>query len=333
MSFSAAADDGSIQRVSSIEAVPAKLAGAVVAIGNFDGVHRGHQTVLGTARRIALDEKKPLVCLTFEPHPRTVFRPDHPVPRLTPAPMKARLLGALGFDAVIEQPFDKAFASLSPADFVETVLVRSLKASQIVAGFDFHYGARRAGTPQTLAASGAEHGFGATLVPALAGEDGETISSSRIRPMLAAGDVTGAATLFGYRWTIRGEIVHGQKLGRTLGYPTANLVLAGDDLLAHGIYAVRLRRADGSIHDGVASFGRRPTFDNGAALFETFLFDFSGDLYGETVEVSLFAFQRGEKKFDGAKALVAQMDRDAEEARAVLKGAAPLSGLDRSIAF
>ena len=325
--------DRPIQRVPSIEAVPAALAGAVVAVGNFDGVHRGHQAVLGAAMRIASRTQKPLVCLTFEPHPRTVFRPDQPVSRLTPAPMKARLLGALGFDAVIEQPFDKAFASLSPEEFVETVLKRCLTASHVVAGFDFHYGARRAGSPQTLAASGREHGFGATLVPALNGEDGETISSSRIRPMLMAGDVAGAAKLFGYRWTIRGEIVHGQKLGRTLGYPTANLVLADDDILAHGIYAVRLRRADGTLHDGVASFGRRPTFDNGAALFETYLFDFSSDLYGETVEVSLFAYLRGEEKFDGAAALVAQMDRDADEARATLTTVEPLSDLDRAIAF
>ena len=329
----AAPADRSIQRVPSIEAVPAVLAGAVVAVGNFDGVHRGHQAVLGAARQIARETERPLVCLTFEPHPRTVFRPDHPVARLTPAPMKARLLGALGFDAVIEQPFDRTFASLSPQDFVETVLKRCLKASHVVAGFDFHYGARRAGTPQTLAASGAEHGFGATLVPALTGEDGKTISSSRIRTMLAAGDVAGAANLFGYRWTIGGQIVHGQKLGRTLGYPTANLVLADDDILAHGIYAVRLRRADGSLHDGVASFGRRPTFDNGAALFETFLFDFAGDLYGEMVEVSLFAYLRGEEKFDGAAALVAQMDRDAHTARAMMATAEPLSDLDRSIGF
>ena len=325
--------DRSIQRVPSIEAVPSALADAVVAVGNFDGVHRGHQAVLGAARQIARETGRPLVCLTFEPHPRTVFRPDHPVARLTPAPMKARLLGALGFDAVIEQPFDKAFASLSPEEFVETVLKRCLTASHVVAGFDFHYGARRAGSPQTLAASGREHGFGATLVPALNGEDGETISSSRIRPMLMTGDVAGAAKLFGYRWTIRGEIVHGQKLGRTLGYPTANLVLSDDDILAHGVYAVRLRRADGTLHDGVASFGRRPTFDNGAALFETFLFDFDGDLYGETVEVSLFAYLRGEEKFDSAAALVAQMDRDAQTARALLKTAEPLSDLDRSIGF
>ena len=333
MRLSAATKAPSILRVPSIEAVPAGLEKAVVAIGNFDGVHRGHQAVLGTAGRIAADQNKPLVCLTFEPHPRTVFGPDHPVPRLTPAPMKARLLGALGFDGVIEQPFDKVFAALSPEDFVESVLVRSLQASHVVAGFDFHYGARRAGTPQTLAASGDEHGFGATLVPALSGDDGETISSSRIRPMLAAGDLAGAAALFGYRWTIRGEIVHGRKLGRTLGYPTANLVLAEDDILAHGIYAVRLRRADGSLHDGVASLGRRPTFDNGAVLFETFLFDFADDLYGETVEVSVFAFLRGEEKFDGAEALIAQMDRDSHDARTVLMTAEPLSALDRAVAF
>ena len=325
--------EASILRVASVEAIPERLAGAVVAIGNFDGVHRGHQAVMGAARDTARRTGRPLVCLTFEPHPRTIFRPDRPVARLTPAPMKARLLAALGFDAVIEQPFDKAFAALSPEDFVETVLCRGLSASHVVAGFDFHYGAKRAGTPQTLATAGDAKGFATTLVPALSDASGETVSSSRIRPMLAAGDVADAARLFGYRWTIRGEVIHGQKLGRTLGYPTANLVLAGDDILAHGIYAVRLRRADETLRDGVASFGRRPTFDNGAALFETFLFDFADDLYGETVDVSLFAYQRGEAKFDGVNALVAQMDRDSQAARAILAAVEPLGDLDRRIAF
>ena len=322
-----------IARIGNVTSVPEDFAGAVVAIGNFDGVHRGHQAVMSVAREIAERDRRPLVCLTFEPHPRTVFMPDRPVARLTPAPMKARLLEALGFDAVIEQPFDRGFAALEPDAFVETVLVKGLKAAHVVAGFDFHYGARRAGTPETLSEAGARHGFGATLVPAFADEGGEVVSSSRIRDLLGEGDVAEAAGLFGYRWTVAGEVVHGRKLGRTLGYPTANLVLAPEDMLKHGIYVVRLRRTDGTLHDGVASFGRRPTFDNGAALFETFVFDFSGDLYGETVAVSIFAYLRGEERFDGEAALVAQMDRDAEEARAALASVTPLSALDGAIGF
>ncbi|MEF2551446.1 bifunctional riboflavin kinase/FAD synthetase [Aurantimonas sp. A2-1-M11] len=324
---------GAIARLGSVADVPPELRGAVVAVGNFDGVHRGHQAVLEQARAIAAAEARPLVCLTFEPHPRSVFRPDKPVARLTPAPMKARLLQMLGFDAVVEQGFTRDFAGLAPEAFVGTVLVQAMGAHHVVAGFDFHYGARRGGTPQTLAEAGRHHGFGATLVPAFVDEGGETVSSSRIRDLLAEGDVAQAGGLLGYRWTVAGAIVGGAKLGRTLGYPTANMVIEPDSLLRHGIYAVRLRRADGSLHDGVASFGRRPTFDNGAALFETFLFDFSGDLYGETVAVSLFGFLRGEERFDGAEALIAQMDRDAEEARAMLASATPLGDLDRRLAF
>ena len=321
-----------IERIGRLADLPEALFGGVDAIGNFDGVHRGHQAVLGKAEEIANAEGLPLLCLTFEPHPRTVFAPDKPVARLTPAPMKARLLSHLGFDGVLEQPFTREFAGQEPDAFVRTVIVESLRAAHVVAGFDFHYGAKRGGTPVTLAEAGLAYGFGATLVPAFHDEAGTVVSSSRIRAALRDGKVEEAAGLFGYRFTIGGEIVHGRKVGRTLNYPTANLVLA-DDLLAHGIYAVRFRRADGSLHDGVASYGRRPTFDDGAALFETFLFDFSGDLYGETVEVSIVSRLRGEEKFDSVEALIAQMDRDADEARAVLSAIRPLSALDRAIAF
>ncbi|WP_224003084.1 bifunctional riboflavin kinase/FAD synthetase [Aureimonas sp. SA4125] len=307
--------------------------GAVVAIGNFDGVHRGHQAVLDAARSEAARREAPLVCLTFEPHPRSVFRPDQPVPRLTPAPMKARLLDALGFDAVVEHRFDRDVAKLSADAFVAEVLVAQLAVRHVVVGFDFQFGAYRLGTPPFLVEQGAARGFGVTVVEAFVDEGGAIVSSSRIREDLGRGEVAEAAARLGYRWTIEAPVVHGQKIGRTLGYPTANMAFATDDLLAHGIYAIRFRRADGTLHDGVASYGRRPTFDNGAALFETYLFDFSGDLYGETAEVSLFAFLRGEEKFDGVDPLIAQMDRDAAEARAFLAGAAPLSPLDSAIAF
>ncbi|MCQ8782059.1 bifunctional riboflavin kinase/FAD synthetase [Mangrovibrevibacter kandeliae] len=324
---------GPIRRLTSVSALPPELRGAVVAIGNFDGVHRGHQAVLERADEIARREGRPLVCLTFEPHPRTVFRPQDPVPRLTPAPMKARLLAALGFEAVIEQPFSRDFAGLSADSFLGDILVGGLGLMHVVVGFDFHYGARRAGTPALLREAGARLGFGVTCVEAFTDEGGETVSSSRIRAHLAAGEVAEAAGLLGYRWTVEAEVTGGQRLGRTLGYPTANMRLHEEATLGHGIYAVRFRRADGRLHDGVASYGRRPTFDNGAPLFETHLFDFSGDLYGETAEVSLFGFLRPEEKFDGAEALVRQMDRDAEAARALLAAVRPLSALDDTIAF
>ncbi|KAB0682607.1 bifunctional riboflavin kinase/FAD synthetase [Aureimonas leprariae] len=307
--------------------------GGVVAIGNFDGIHRGHQAVLGAAIEIAGRDGIPALCLTFEPHPRSVFAPDRPVLRLTPPPVKARLLAALGFAAVVEQPFDRAFAALSADEFVRAVLVEGLGARHVVVGFDFCYGAKRSGTVATLRAAGERYGFGVTAVEAFADESGAPVSSSRIRHDLGQGNVAGAAALLGYRWTIEAPVIGGQKLGRQLGYPTANMALVENGLLAHGIYAVRLRRSDGTLLGGVASYGRRPTFDNGAALFETFLFDFAGDLYGETCDVALFAWLRGEEKFDRVEALIRQMDRDAEEARAALAGAQPLSPLDRLLSF
>ena len=205
-----------IARLSGGAALPEKYRGGVVAVGNFDGVHRGHQTVLGAARDLATAEGRPLICLTFEPHPRTVFAPDKPVPRLTPAPIRAKLLGALGFGAVVEQGFDKDFANIEPEDFVQTVLVEQLAAAHVVAGFDFYYGRKRAGTPDTLKAAGERLGFGATLVPAHQDAAGETISSSRLRALLASGEVSRAAELLGYRWTIGGTVQEGAKLGRTL---------------------------------------------------------------------------------------------------------------------
>ncbi|WP_404934989.1 bifunctional riboflavin kinase/FAD synthetase [Nitratireductor sp. L15S-10] len=314
--------------------MPAPLRGGVVAIGNFDGVHRGHQSVLEPALEIARRDNVPALVLTFEPHPRQVFRPDVPLFRLTPAPMKAALLGALGFDAVVEQQFDRAFSGLSPQDFVQSVLVEGLGITHVVTGFDFHFGKNRGGTPELLKAAGREHGFGVTVVDAYADEGGAVISSSRIRGLLGKGDVAEATGLLGYRYTVEAEVTGGQKLGRTLGFPTANMALPPETGLSHGIYAVRFRRADGRLYNGVASFGRRPTVtEEGAPLLETFLFDFDGDLYGEVCSVSLFSFLRGEEKFDGLEALVAQMKRDEAEARALLAEVKPMSALDLTLAF
>ena len=205
-------------------------------------------------------------------------------------------------------------------------------ASHLVTGCNFHFGKARAGSPEFLREIGERDGFGVTTVEAKE-DDGDPISSSRIRRQLGAGDVAAAADLLGYRWRVGGVVAKGAQLGRTLGYPTANLALADNCRLAHGVYAVRLRRSDGSLHEGVGSFGRRPTFDNGAPLLETFVFDFSGDLYGERVEISLFKRLRGEEKFDSAEALVEQMDRDSEAARKALAAATPLSDLDRHLSF
>lgn len=312
----------------------AALRGGVVAIGNFDGVHRGHQSVLQRALDEAHARGVPALVLTFEPHPRKVFRPEQPLFILTPPPMKARLLAELGFDAMVVQPFTREFAAWSAESFVNDMLQDRLGVSHAVTGFDFHFGKNRQGGPAFLMESGQRHGFGVSLVDAFRDEGAEVVSSSRIRGLLEAGDVAEAAGLLGYRFTVEAEVTGGQKLGRTLGFPTANMVLPPDTALKHGIYAVRFRRQDGSLHDGVASFGRRPTVhDNGAPLLETYVFDFSGDLYGETCSVSFFGFLRGEEKFDGLEALVAQMKRDDAEARALLAGVRPLSDLDARMAF
>jgi riboflavin kinase/FMN adenylyltransferase len=323
-----------LARIAGNKQLPADLRGGVVAIGNFDGVHRGHQAVLGRALEEAGKRGVPALVLTFEPHPRKFFRPQVPLFVLTPPAMKARLLEELGFSAVVEQAFTAQFAAQSAEDFVAGILQENLGISHAVTGFNFHFGKDRQGGPAYLMNAGERHGFGVTLVDAFRDEGAQVISSSRIRELLAAGDVSEAAGLLGYRFTVQSEVIGGQQLGRTLGFPTANMCLPEDVELREGIYAVRFRRADGSLHDGVASFGRRPTVNvNGAPLLETFVFDFSGDLYGEVCDVSFFAYLRGEEKFDGLDALVAQMKRDEQEARAVLSGVRSLSALDAEISF
>ncbi|ESY17258.1 bifunctional riboflavin kinase/FAD synthetase [Mesorhizobium sp. LNJC394B00] len=322
------------EHISATAPLPPHFRRGVVAIGNFDGVHRGHQAVLDRALAEARRRGVPALVLTFEPHPRKVFRPDMPLFVLTPPPMKARLLSHLGFAALVEQPFTRAFAGLSAEAFVTDVLERNLGITHAVTGFDFHFGKDRQGGPAFLMVAGERHGFGVTLVDAFRDEGAEVVSSSRIRALLCEGEVAEAAGLLGYRFTVESEVIGGQQLGRTLGFPTANMRLSPEATLKEGIYAVRFRRADGTLYDGVASFGRRPTVDdNGAPLLETFVFDFAGDLYGEICDVSFFGFMRPEVKFDGLDALVAQMKRDEAEARALLAGVRPLSQLDSAIAF
>ncbi len=322
-----------ILRLDHCKDLPADLRGGVIAIGNFDGVHRGHQAVLNMARQKAEKAGRPLIVLTFEPHPRAFFSGEA-IYRLTPPALRATLLGELGVAAVVEQRFDASFAALSPDAFIDDMLRDGLGAKAVIVGHDFHFGHKRAGTPAMLAQAGRQKGFAVDIVEPETAEDGLLISSSTIRQALADHDLPMANGLLGYRHTVVATVEKGQQLGRTLGYPTANMSLPPQTQLALGIYAVRFRRADGILYDGVASFGRRPTVtDEGAPLLETFLFDFSGDLYGETCAVSLFSYLRGEEKFDGLDPLIAQMKRDEEEARTVLGGVQPLGPLDNAIAF
>jgi riboflavin kinase / FMN adenylyltransferase len=292
------------------------LRGATVAIGNFDGVHRGHKAVIAAALARGRALGKPSVALTFEPHPRAFFNPDEPLFRLTPEAAKLRLLAATGLDGAIVLTFNADLAKLSAEDFVERVLVDRFAIAGAAIGFNFHFGANRAGSPEFLQAQGKQHGFAVDIVPPLL-DGGRPVSSGPIRAALAAGRLADAAEFLGYPWFVSGTVVHGDKRGRELGFPTANLQLDPACALRHGIYAVRTAVA-GQRYDGVASFGRRPMFDTGAVLLEIFLFDFSGDLYGADVDVAFTAWLRDEAMFASANDLVRQMQEDSRLAREAL---------------
>ena len=293
-----------------------RLQGAVVAIGNFDGVHRGHRAVIAAAAARAAALDRPVATLTFEPHPRRFFRPDEPLFRLTDERAKLRLLAATGTDGAIVLRFDEALARLPAEDFVARILVGRFAVAGVVVGFDFHFGLARQGSPDYLAAAGVRHGFTVDIVPRF--EDaGRAVRSGPIRDALAAGRITEATELLGYPWFVSAEVVHGDKRGRELGFPTANLRLDPSCGLRHGIYAVRAS-IDGRRCDGVANFGRRPMFDQGTVLLEVFLFNFSGDLYGKVIDVAFLDWIRPEMKFDGVAELVRRMGEDSASARDIL---------------
>ncbi|MEA2950527.1 MAG: riboflavin kinase / adenylyltransferase [Alphaproteobacteria bacterium] len=302
------------------------LRGAVLAIGNFDGVHRGHRAVIGSAIVRAKALKRPAAALTFEPHPVAFLRKE-PVFRLTDETAKLRLLATTGLDGAIVLKFDAALAGLTADTFVSRILVDRYALAGAVIGFDFHFGKNRMGSPAFLMSEGAKHGFAVEMLPPLE-DEGRPVSSGAIRTALAGGRVVEAAELLGYPWFASGIVIHGEKRGRALGYPTANLKLDPACGLKHGIYAVRVG-VDGRRHDGVASFGSRPMFDNGAPLLEVFLFDFDGDLYGKTIDVAFIAWIRHEMKFDSVDDLVRHMDEDSARAREALArsgGAFPVLG-------
>ncbi|HEY8580844.1 MAG TPA: bifunctional riboflavin kinase/FAD synthetase [Beijerinckiaceae bacterium] len=305
---------------------PPGLEGAVVAVGNFDGVHRGHKAVIARAQALAARLGRPCAVLTFEPHPADYFAGRTVVHRLTPEPLKALALRRAGLDGMIVLTFGAELARLEPEAFVTDILVRRLGVTGVVAGYDFHFGRDRAGSPGFLHDAGRRHGFAVEIVEKIkADEHGslDAVHSSGVRDALERGDVALARELLGHDYFVAGEVIHGQKLGRTIGFPTANLRLDPASALAHGIYAVRLA-VDGRSYDAVASWGRRPTVDNGAPLLEVYVFDFTGDLYGKTVEVSFVARLRPELKFAGLEELTAQIEKDCADARAVLsRGSAP----------
>lgn len=293
-------------------------AGAVIAVGNFDGVHRGHRTVIGEAGRIAAASNLPWGVLTFEPHPRRVFQPDVAPFRLTPFRAKAELISALGVDFMIAQRFDMDFSKQSATDFVEEYLVATLKVDHVVAGYDFKFGHKRQGSCETLLVEGQKMGFGFTAVAAASDDGGGLYSSSRTRELVAEGDMTGAAAVLGRPFSISGRVAAGDRRGREIGFPTANLGLGGYIRPVFGVYAVRARLAGGRAVDGVANLGLRPTFDGTAPRLEVHLFDFDRDIYGMRLDVALLEMIRPEKKFDGLDALKAQIARDCDTARDIL---------------
>jgi riboflavin kinase/FMN adenylyltransferase len=302
----------------------AALRRGVFALGNFDGVHRGHRAVIAAAKGRAEGLGVPAAVLTFEPHPRAFFKPDEPLFRLTDEANKLRLLAATGLDGTLIMTFDGSLARVTAQEFVDRILVGRLAVSGVVVGYNFHFGKERAGSPDFLVAQGERHGFAVDIAPAFM-RHGRPVSSGPIREALIGGDVVEAAELLGYPWFVTGAVIHGEKRGRELGYPTANIALDPACGLRHGIYAVRVRIGD-ERRDGVASFGRRPTFDNGAVLLEVFLFDFSGDLYDRQIDVAFIGWIREEMKFSNVEALIARMDEDRSSARAALaqaKNASP----------
>jgi riboflavin kinase / FMN adenylyltransferase len=294
----------------------ARLRGAVAAIGNFDGVHRGHGAVIEAALSRAAKISAPAIAVTFEPHPRNVLRPTDPVFRLTGESEKLRLLAATGLSGALVLTFNAAFAAQTAEEFVSRILVGRLGIRGATIGFDFHFGHQRGGSPAFLAEQGDRYGFSVDTAPPLE-DEGRPVSSSSIRAALTEGRVVEAAELLGYPWFVSGTVIKGDQRGRTLGFPTANIALDPHCGLKHGIYAVRIG-IGGVMRDGVASFGTRPTFDNGAPLLEVHVFDFAGDLYGTPVDVAFIGWIRPELKFDQVDALVRRMDEDARLARAAL---------------
>jgi riboflavin kinase/FMN adenylyltransferase len=302
--------------------VPAALRGAVVAIGNFDGVHRGHRALIAEAKMQAEARRSPLAVLSFEPHPQEFFKPSPDCFRLTPLRAKARLLADLGVDALFALNFDADMARRSPQDFIQNVLVEGLGISGAVVGHDFEFGQKRAGNLATLSYMGEMEGFTVTAFDTVTASGDEKISSTLIRKLLREARPEEAARLLGHPWTVEARVEHGDARGRTMGFPTANMHLGHCLAPAFGVYAVRVNILEGdrtvARHDGVANFGIRPMYQVNVPLLETHLFDFDGDLYGKYLSVELIQYIRPEAKFADLDALIAQIRDDAAKAREIL---------------
>lgn len=306
-----------MERLDGGSAIPPHLAGGIVALGNFDGFHLGHQAVVGRAVEQARAEGRPALVATFDPHPVRHFRPATPPFRLSTLDQRERLFAQAGADGMVVLRFDGELAALSAESFVRDRLAGLLRVGGVVTGEDFTFGHNKSGNTAALAAFGARYGFTAATVDAVM-VDGAPVSSSRIRDALRSGNPREAARLLTRPWAIEGQVQHGDKLGREIGYPTANIDMGKYLRPAYGIYAVRGRLADGRVLDGAANLGIRPSFDPPKELLEPYFFDFGEDLYGQRIEVELIDYLRPEAKFDTLEALVAQMGADCDRARAIL---------------
>ena len=302
--------------VQGYRAVPPQAKGAVLAIGNFDGVHRGHQALIAAAMEIAQRTAAPAGVLLFEPHPRAFFKPGEQHFTLTPLEQRLELFETAGLDLAVVLPFDAALASLDAEEFIATVLVGALAVSHIVVGYHFFFGRNRGGSAETLRHAGEAQGFGVTVLEPVA-DRGEPFSSTAIRLALAEGNVKAAAEILGRRWSVKGPVIGGAQRGTGLGFPTANVAMPRGTALGHGIFAVRVN-LDGRHLKGAAYLGTRPTFDNGKPVLEVFLFDFDEKIYGREIEVIFVDKVRDDRKFDSADELVHQMQKDCDEARAIL---------------
>jgi riboflavin kinase/FMN adenylyltransferase len=302
-----------MERLSGNERIEGALRGGIVALGNFDGFHEGHQAVVGRAVALA----RPAIVATFDPHPVRFFKPDTPPFSLTTLDQRQRLFADAGADAMLVYHFDTELAAVTAQDFVADYLIDRAGVAGVITGRDFTFGAKRSGNVTVLTDLAKAHGLICEAVGPVA-DGGEIVSSSRIRAALQAGDPATATRLLTRPFAIQGVVQDGDKLGRTIGYPTANIDMGGYLRPRYGIYAVRGRLSDGRVVDGAANLGIRPTFDPPKELLEPYFFDFSGDLYGQVIEVELHAFLRPEAKFDSLDALTAQMEKDCEAAKRLL---------------
>lgn len=313
--------------------LPPSLKNAVVAIGNFDGIHKGHQYLLQKALDLAKQLNCMTIVLTFEPHPVTLKNKDITYHRIITSAEKDNILNKLGFNGVVKQKFDHNFMNIAPEEFIEKILIKELQAKAIIVGSDFCFGKHRSGNIHLLKKYSPEY-FLLYAVDVQKNKNLHDISSSYIRKLLLKGDVSEVAKLLGYHYYIENIVLHGAKLGRKIGFPTVNMKLAKNQNLAFGIYAVKIKRLNGKIYDGVASFGKRPTIvEEGEPLLETHIFDFDEEIYGEYLQISLFNFLRSEEKFKNLDLLIKQISKDVKQAKYLLQTQKPLSNLDQKLCF